>query len=234
MHNQSDGENDDDGGGGGGQSSAPIATTEDDDDDDDDDEDEDEDDEVYDRNVDNNNNTNDVEEENEDEEEDDDDEVIRRSALGAAGNRRATTTAACGGALRLHQEAKTTIQQQQLASIQLPSKVSRRRPPSGADGAVRRWNSFHSTRGECHPNKFRRERKSIASPMPSAFGGRHHQSQFASPRNPTIVTQQQQLQQRMNISGARAAICAERSRSLANCDTGLGPREPHKRAASIW
>lgn len=27
---------------------------------------------------------------------------------------------------------------------------------------VRRWNSFHSTRGECHPNKFRRERKSTS------------------------------------------------------------------------
>lgn len=28
--------------------------------------------------------------------------------------------------------------------------------------SVRRWNSFHSTRGECHPNKFRRERKSTS------------------------------------------------------------------------
>lgn len=28
------------------------------------------------------------------------------------------------------------------------------------NASVRRWNSFHSTRGECHPNKFRRERKS--------------------------------------------------------------------------
>lgn len=44
----------------------------------------------------------------------------------------------------------------------LRTKVSRRRPPSGAESAVRRWNSFHSTRGECHPNKFRRERKSIS------------------------------------------------------------------------
>lgn len=42
------------------------------------------------------------------------------------------------------------------------TKISRRRPPSGADSAVRRWNSFHSTRNECHPNKFRRERKSTA------------------------------------------------------------------------
>lgn len=44
----------------------------------------------------------------------------------------------------------------------LRTKVSRRRPPSGAENAVRRWNSFHSTRGECHPNKFRRDRKSIS------------------------------------------------------------------------
>lgn len=29
-----------------------------------------------------------------------------------------------------------------------------------SNASVRRWNSFHSTRGECHPNKFRRERKS--------------------------------------------------------------------------
>lgn len=62
-------------------------------------------------------------------------------------------------------------------------KISKRRPPSGitslmtnvlagetnmsCDGgntsaSVRRWNSFHSTRGECHPNKFRRERKSTS------------------------------------------------------------------------
>lgn len=42
------------------------------------------------------------------------------------------------------------------------TRVSRRRPPSGTDNAVRRWNSFHSTRGECHPNKFRRDRKSTS------------------------------------------------------------------------
>lgn len=33
---------------------------------------------------------------------------------------------------------------------------------SGLIPPVRRWNSFHSTRGECHPNKFRRERKSTS------------------------------------------------------------------------
>lgn len=33
---------------------------------------------------------------------------------------------------------------------------------SGLTPPVRRWNSFHSTRGECHPNKFRRERKSTS------------------------------------------------------------------------
>lgn len=33
---------------------------------------------------------------------------------------------------------------------------------SGSQAPVRRWNSFHSTRGECHPNKFRRERKSTS------------------------------------------------------------------------
>lgn len=33
---------------------------------------------------------------------------------------------------------------------------------SSATAPVRRWNSFHSTRGECHPNKFRRERKSTS------------------------------------------------------------------------
>lgn len=32
----------------------------------------------------------------------------------------------------------------------------------GLTPPVRRWNSFHSTRGECHPNKFRRERKSTS------------------------------------------------------------------------
>lgn len=55
-------------------------------------------------------------------------------------------------------------------------KMTRRRPPSGAPsvdlsistGSVRRWNSFHSTRGECHPNKFRRDRKSAS---PSIDGG---------------------------------------------------------------
>lgn len=56
-------------------------------------------------------------------------------------------------------------------------KMTRRRPPSGAassvdstatNGSVRRWNSFHSTRGECHPNKFRRDRKSTS---PSIDGG---------------------------------------------------------------
>lgn len=31
-----------------------------------------------------------------------------------------------------------------------------------AENSVRRWNSFHSTRGECHPNKFRRDRKSTS------------------------------------------------------------------------
>lgn len=55
------------------------------------------------------------------------------------------------------------------------SKISRRRPPSGTDNAVRRWNSFHSTRNECHPNKFRRERKSTS---PSIELGRRH---FAFP-----------------------------------------------------
>lgn len=34
--------------------------------------------------------------------------------------------------------------------------------PIGLTPPVRRWNSFHSTRGECHPNKFRRERKSTS------------------------------------------------------------------------
>lgn len=33
---------------------------------------------------------------------------------------------------------------------------------SGLTPPVRRWNSFHSTRGECHPNKFRRDRKSTS------------------------------------------------------------------------
>lgn len=33
---------------------------------------------------------------------------------------------------------------------------------SSLSASVRRWNSFHSTRGECHPNKFRRERKSTS------------------------------------------------------------------------
>lgn len=33
---------------------------------------------------------------------------------------------------------------------------------SGLTPSVRRWNSFHSTRGECHPNKFRRDRKSTS------------------------------------------------------------------------
>lgn len=42
------------------------------------------------------------------------------------------------------------------------AKMSRRRPPSGAENAVRRWNSFHAERGECHPNKFRRDRKSTS------------------------------------------------------------------------
>lgn len=51
------------------------------------------------------------------------------------------------------------------------SKMSRRRPPSGAESAVRRWNSFHSTRGECHPNKFRRDRKATS---PSIEVGVHH------------------------------------------------------------
>lgn len=64
----------------------------------------------------------------------------------------------------------------------IEENLLRKRPPSGVsaftsnaiggicggnagrdtdnNASVRRWNSFHSTRGECHPNKFRRERKS--------------------------------------------------------------------------
>lgn len=45
-------------------------------------------------------------------------------------------------------------------------------PTTEQSVAFRRWNSFHSTRGECHPNKFRgrRERKSL-SPCDANYGG---------------------------------------------------------------
>ncbi|XP_037926120.1 rap guanine nucleotide exchange factor 2 isoform X3 [Hermetia illucens] len=61
-------------------------------------------------------------------------------------------------------------------------------PPENASSEVmRRWNSFHSTHGECHPNRFRRNRKSTS---PSIDAGRlrklsaiahHHQHQSSTP-----------------------------------------------------
>lgn len=195
---------------GAGQS-VPMASTEDDEDEEDDDDDlEDE----HGINVDGNNNN------------EDDDEVLRCLALGAAIYRRATT-AACE--MRL----KETV-----VDIQLPSKVSRRRPPSGADGAVRRWNSFHSTRGECHPNKFRQNRKS-ASPSPPPYYATRQSPLSTSPRITTSKSRSYVMANQR--SGARAAISGgiaelQRGRSLATSDTGLMmiPTVDQKLAASIW
>lgn len=39
-------------------------------------------------------------------------------------------------------------------------RLAARRPPPG--DSMRRWNSFHAPRGECHPNKIRRERKATS------------------------------------------------------------------------
>ncbi|XP_055385503.1 uncharacterized protein LOC129614698 isoform X3 [Condylostylus longicornis] len=40
---------------------------------------------------------------------------------------------------------------------------------AGSQEIIRRWNSFHSTRGECHPNRFRRNRKSTAPHIDTTY-----------------------------------------------------------------
>lgn len=218
MQNQSDGEEETGGGAGGETAVAPMADEEDDEEEDDTDDDPEH--EIRRQQVDNNNNNNNEDEE-EDDDDDDDDEVLRRSARGAAATRRATTTT-CG--LRL-QEAVNHL---------LPNKVSRLRPPSGAEGAVRRWNSFHSTRGECHPNKFRRDRKAASQspppppPLLPSLAISNRQSPLTG-KQTTLF-----LQQRSVCGGySRSAISAGLEElHRGQSDTGLAVE--HKRAASIW
>lgn len=120
-------------------------------------------------------------------------------------------------------------------------KISRRRPPSGTENAVRRWNSFHSTRGECHPNKFRRDRKSTS---PSIDVSGHHRrllcgalnavaaaetaaAAAAAAEKPTAEKRVQQLMDQHEKSKTKLGRLTQRAkllrgRSLATSDTVLG------------
>lgn len=81
---------------------------------------------------------------------------------------------------------------------------------SSLSASVRRWNSFHSTRGECHPNKFRRERKSTS---------------------PSLEFERQRYQASSTTSTPSRSRQLRRGKSLAtpeklssfSCSSGAGP-----------
>lgn len=77
---------------------------------------------------------------------------------------------------------------------------------SSLSASVRRWNSFHSTRGECHPNKFRRERKSTSPSL-----------EFERQRSSATSAQSRSRQLRRGKS-----LAAPENLSSLSC-SGVGP-----------
>ena len=125
------------------------------------------------------------------------------------------------------------------------TKISRRRPPSGAENAVRRWNSFHSTRGECHPNKFRRERKSTS---PSIDLGSRRNFAIGSGNNSALSSGSSSPSRRWELRRGKSLACDNKTKletsdyaqSLLLAGVSATPaasvsnRETKQRAVSIW
>lgn len=81
---------------------------------------------------------------------------------------------------------------------------------SSLSASVRRWNSFHSTRGECHPNKFRRERKSTS---PSLEFERQRYQASSTTSTPSRSRQ---------LRRGKSLATPEKLSSLS-CSGGIGP-----------
>lgn len=102
-------------------------------------------------------------------------------------------------------------------------KLCRRKPCGSFSGAssnesVRRWNSFH-TRGEYHPNKIRRERKSTSGCL--EYVGSRRTSTSSPLLSPTIS--------RLHSGGTREL---RRGKSLAEKSSKLTTADIHKLSPS--